>query len=191
MAAMRGIHERPEGLRYLPDLLGKAEERDLLGHLAGLDYGQVVLHGQAAKRVVRHYGVGYDFDSRGLVPGDPVPGWLEDLRGRCADILGRPVEDVAEVLASFYPPGATIGWHRDTPAFGDVLGVSLASTCVMRFQLGTGAERRVFEQPLEPRSGYVLAGPVRTRWQHHIPAVPEPRYSLTFRTIRRGWRPPG
>jgi DNA oxidative demethylase len=150
----------------------------------------VVLHGQAARRVVRHYGVGYDFDSRGVTPGDPVPGWLEPLRERCAALLDRPAVDLAEVLATFYRPGATIGWHRDAPAFGDVVGVSLGSACVMRFQLGTGAQRRVFEQPLPPRSAYVLTGPVRTRWQHSIPAVKEPRYSLTFRTLRRGWGPP-
>jgi hypothetical protein len=27
---------------------------------------------------------------------------------------------------------------------------------------GTGGERRVYEQPLAPRSGYVLSGPART-----------------------------
>jgi alkylated DNA repair dioxygenase AlkB len=29
------------------------------------------------------------------------------------------------VLVSYYPSGATIGWHRDAPVFGDVVGVSL------------------------------------------------------------------
>jgi alkylated DNA repair dioxygenase AlkB len=31
-----------------------------------------------------------------------------------------------------YPPGATIGWHRDAPAFETVIGVSLASACRLR-----------------------------------------------------------
>jgi alkylated DNA repair protein (DNA oxidative demethylase) len=84
-----------------------------------------------------------------------------------------------------YPVGATIGRHRDATVFGDVAGVSLGSACAMRFQRGTGAERRVYERELAPRSGYVLSGPVRNAWQHSIPAVPGERYSRTFRTLRR------
>jgi alkylated DNA repair dioxygenase AlkB len=145
----------------------------------------VRLHGQAARRVVRHYGVNYDYDSARTTPGEPVPGWLDGLRSRAAGLLDRAPADLAEVLVTRYPPGATIGWHRDAPAFGDVVGVSLASPCVMRFQRGTGEQRRVFEQALDPRSGYVLSGRSRTVWQHSIPAVPAERFSVTFRTLRR------
>ena len=71
-----------------------------------------------------------------------------------------------------------------------VLGVSLAGACVMRFRrTAAGGERRVFEQPLAPRSAYVLAGAARNLWQHSIPSVPEPRYSITFRSVRRSTRP--
>jgi alkylated DNA repair dioxygenase AlkB len=55
----------------------------------------------------------------------------------------------------------------------------------MRFQRGTGTARRVYEQPLAPRSAYVLAGSARSAWQHSIPAVPDLRYSITFRTLRQ------
>lgn len=184
---MRGIAEVPDGLRYLPGFLTVGEEDELLARLRGLDYGEVRMHGQVARRVVHHWGVGYRFDTRDLVPGEPLPGWLKQVRVRAAGLLVVPPDALAEALATWYPPGASIGWHRDAPAFGDVVGVSMGSPCVMRFQRGTGAERRVHEQLLEPRSAYVLSGPVRTRWQHHIPAVPESRWSLTFRTIRRGW----
>jgi DNA oxidative demethylase len=181
---MRGTVEQPAGLRYLPDLLNAAEEDALLGHLRTLDYAEVRMHGQVARRVVRHYGMNYDYDTARTTPGEPVPGWLEPLRSRCADLLRRTAADLAEVLVTRYPPGATIGWHRDAPAFGDVVGVSLGSACAMRFQRDTGDQRRVFEQPLQPRSGYVLAGPARTSWQHSIPAVPAERFSVTFRTLR-------
>ena len=184
---MRGIVAEPEGLRYLPELIDADEERRLLERLEHLDYSEVRLHGQVARRVVRHYGVGYAFESGAVSPGDPVPEWLAVVRERCAELLGRDAEALAEALVTRYPPGATIGWHRDAPAFGQVVGVSLASPCVMRFQHGTGAARRVFEQPLAPRSAYVLDGPARTRWQHSIPAVASTRYSLTFRTVRRAW----
>jgi alkylated DNA repair dioxygenase AlkB len=186
---MRGVVEEPEGLRYLPCFLAVGEERLLLEHLRRQDYGKVRLHGQVARRTVRHFGLGYAFDSGQLWPSDPAPEWLLDVRTRCAALLSREPEDLAEVLVTRYPPGATIGWHRDAPAFGDVIGVSLAARCRMRFQRGTGEARRVFEQVLEPKSAYVLSGPSRTVWQHSIPAVPQERFSLTLRTVRRGWRP--
>jgi DNA oxidative demethylase len=184
---MRGEVEEPEGLRYLPSFLTPTEEAELLAEMEGLDYGEVRMRGQVARRVVRHYGLSYAFETAALAPGEPVPEWLWGVREQCAGLLGRAAEELAEVLVTRYPPGATIGWHRDAPAFGDVVGVSLASACVMRFQRGKGEERRVFEQPLEPRSAYVLSGRSRTVWQHSIPPVASERYSLTFRTVRRGW----
>jgi DNA oxidative demethylase len=184
---MRGEVEEPEGLRYLPEFLSASEEDELLGHLSGLDYGEVRMRGQVARRVVRHYGLSYAFETAELAAGEPVPEWLMGVRERCAGLVAVEGAALAEVLVTRYPKGATIGWHRDAPAFGDVVGVSLASSCVMRFQRGKGEARRVFEQPLEPRSAYVLAGRSRTVWQHSIPAVEAERYSLTFRTVRRGW----
>ena len=83
-----------------------------------------------------------------------------------------------------YPEGSTIGWHRDAPAFGTVVGISLQGAARLRFQRGKGDDRRVWEVPLEPRSGYVLAGEARASWEHSIPAAPELRYSITFRTLR-------
>lgn len=185
MGRMRGEVEDPPGLRYVPDLLDEAEADELVEQLAGLRFGEVRMHGQVARRVVRHYGVRYAYDSAAITAGDPVPPWLEGVRERAADLLDRPADALAEVLVTRYPTGATIGWHRDAPVFGDVVGVSLASPCLLRFQRGTGAERRVYEQALAPRSGYVLSGAARNAWQHSIPAVPAERYSLTFRTLRR------
>ncbi len=182
---MRGVVEQPEGWRYLADALSAAAERRLLDRLVDLDYGEVRLHGQVARRVVRHYGMDYDFESARVTPGEPVPDWLHDARELAAELLSRPPEHLAEVLVTRYPPGAPIGWHRDAPPFGDVVGVSLASACEMRFQRGSGSDRRVFQAELEPRSAYVLTGRARTVWQHSIPAVAQERYSLTFRTLRR------
>jgi alkylated DNA repair dioxygenase AlkB len=94
-------------------------------------------------------------------------------------------EELAEILVQRYPPGATIGWHRDAPAFDIVVGISLGGSARLRFQRGKGEQRRVFEVALEPRSGYVLSGAARSSWQHSIPATKELRYSITFRTLRR------
>ena len=185
MGRMRGIWEQPHGLSYISDLVTASEEDQLLHRLAEDSYDEVRMHGQVTRRTVRHYGLSYDFDAAEIAPGDPIPGWLSGLRRRCAELLGVADEQLAECLLTRYPPGATIGWHRDAPMFGDVVGVSFGSACALRFQRGQGGRRRVFEQILEPRSAYVLTGPSRTAWQHSIPAVAEERYSITFRTLRR------
>ena len=185
MGRMRGIWERPHGLEYIPDVITAPEEERLLCRLAEHSYGEVRLHGQVARRTVRHYGMTYDFEAAEIAPGDPIPEFLSDIRRRCAELLGITDDRLAECLLTRYPPGATIGWHRDAPMFGDVVGVSLRSACLLRFQRGQGGQRRVFEQVLEPRSAYVLAGRSRSAWQHSIPAVTEERYSITFRTLRR------
>ena len=185
MGRMRGIWERPRGLAYIPDLVTAPEQERLLRRLATDSYGEVRMRGQVARRTVRHYGVSYDFEAAEIAPGDPIPPWLSSLRRRCAELLDIEDERLAECLLTRYPPGATIGWHRDAPMFGDVVGVSLGSACLLRFQRGQDDQRRVFEQVLEPRSAYVLTGPSRSAWQHSIPAVAEERYSITFRTLRR------
>src|SRR5262249_9741084 len=96
----------------------------------------------------------------------------------------RP-EDREETLVQRYPPGASIGWHRDAPAFGAVIGVSLLSACRMRFQRGSGKARQVAALDLPPRSVYVLDGPARTGWQHSLAPTRALRYSITFRTLRK------
>ena len=181
----RAPTERPEGLIYEPELLPAAEEAELLSTFEALEYDPIVIRGQAARRTARHYGLGYDYEAREPRPGDPIPDWLLPLRERCSLLAGHEPDELVEALVQRYPPGSTIGWHRDAPAFGTVIGVSLGSACRLRFQRGKSEERRVFELVLEPRSGYVLAGKARTSWQHSIPPTPDLRYSVTFRTLRR------
>jgi DNA oxidative demethylase len=186
---VRGVREQPEGLVYEPELLPAGEEAALLERLAALRFDPIVLHGQAARRTARHYGLGYDYQARTPQPGEPIPDWLEPARRLAGELAGHPPESLAEALVQRYPPGSTIGWHRDARAFGTVVGLSLAAECLLRFQRGKGAARRVWEVPLEPRSGYVLAGLARTSWQHSIPPTDALRYSITFRTLRRSSAP--
>jgi DNA oxidative demethylase len=181
----RSPSEEPSGLVLRPELLTVAEEADLLAVLGDLHFDPIVMHGQAARRTARHYGLGYDYESRTPQPGEPVPDWLLPVRERAADLAGEAPEELVEILVQRYPPGATIGWHRDAPAFDTVIGVSLAGSSRLRFQRGTGERRRVWEITLEPRSGYVLSGEARRSWQHSIPPTKELRYSITFRTLRR------
>jgi hypothetical protein len=110
---------------YRRDLVTADEEAELLGVLEELRFDPIVLHGQAARRTARHYGLGYDYEARTPLPGEPVPEWLEPVRERAAGLAGRGPAELVEALVQRYPEGSTIGWHRDAPAFGTVIGVSL------------------------------------------------------------------
>jgi DNA oxidative demethylase len=179
--------ELPEGLVYQPDLLSQPEAAQLLGILTSLEFHEIQMHGQVARRTARHYGIAYDYDNPARSEeGEPLPDWLLPVRDRIAQLARVEPEELVEALVQHYPPGAPIGWHRDAPKFGIVAGVSLASPARMRFQRGRGEKREVTEIVLEPRSAYVLTGKSRWSWQHSIPPAKEDRYSITFRTLRRG-----
>jgi DNA oxidative demethylase len=180
----------PNGLVYKPDLITEAEERQVLGVLEAMELHTVTMHGRTARRTVRHFGLDYRYESWELVPTDPLPDDLAWLRERAGSLAGLDPGELVQILVSKYPPGATIGWHRDAPMFGaKVVGVSFAAACRMRFQRGKGDARQVAEVTLEPRSAYVLAGAARFAWQHSIPATKALRYSITFRTLKRSQRP--
>jgi alkylated DNA repair dioxygenase AlkB len=181
----RAPSEEPEGLVYRPDVLTAEEEAALLDVLEGLRFDPIVIRGQAARRTARHYGLDYDYESRTPLPGQQVPDWLLPVRARAAELAGVEPDELVEILVQRYPPGSTIGWHRDAPAFGTVVGLSLGAPARLRFQRGKRERRRAWEIVVEPRSGYVLAGEARTSWEHSIPATKELRHSITFRTLRR------
>ena len=175
----------PDGLTHVPGFLAEAEERGVLAVLEAFDLYPYVLHDTPSRRLVRSFGLARVAGAYDVAPAEPIPVELEWLRERSARLMGREPADLVQLLVTRYPPGAGIGWHRDAPQFGDVSGISLLTACRMRFRRGRARAWETAELTLAPRSGYVLSGPARTQWQHHIPAVTEERWSLTFRTLRR------
>jgi DNA oxidative demethylase len=161
------------------------EEHELLERFAALPFEPIVMKGVVARRTAIRYGMSYDYDRRVARPGaEPFPDWLLPIRDRSARLAELPGEALVQVLIQRYPEGAPIGWHRDSPSFEVVVGLSLLSPARMRFRRGTGADRVQYEIPLEPRSAYVLAGEVRWSWEHHVPPAKALRYSITFRSLR-------
>jgi alkylated DNA repair dioxygenase AlkB len=175
-----------EGLTYVEDFVTPEEERVLLELIEPLDFRTIEMRGQIARRRVRHFGLGYDYDRGDLAAVEPLPEGLEWLRERAAALIEREPEDLVQILVSRYPEGAGIGWHRDAPMFGSrIVGVSLRAPARMRFQRTVKGEREVAAVELAPRSAYVLSGKARWSWQHSIPPGKELRYSVTFRTLKR------
>ena len=182
--------ELPEGFVYQAEFISNDEEKMLLDAIKQIEFGEVRMHGVIAKRRVAHYGRGYEYNSAGLTEAAPIPGFLLPLRERVASFAGRAPDEFAEALVTDYPEGAPIGWHRDAPPFDIIVGVTLLSDCTMHFRpwppAKKGATRAKATQLLERRSAYILRGPSRTQWQHHIPPTKTRRISVTFRTLRRG-----
>lgn len=182
---MRGEFQEPAGLRYFPNFIDVEEEKNLLQFVEKQEFEAVILHGQAAKRTVKHYGYHYDYQKVTLEEGDPFPKELQRLAKKCAILADIPEEKIVQCLISNYPPKSTIGWHVDKFIFGSkIFGISLLSACLMRFQRSTPNQRFVYEIELEPRSLYILSGEARYKWQHSIPPTPSIRYSITFRTLK-------
>jgi alkylated DNA repair dioxygenase AlkB len=175
----------PPGFRYVPEFIDAGEEARLLEALATVEFSDVAMRGQIARRRTAHFGWVYGYESWRIEPGPPLPSAFHPLRGKAAALIDVAEEALAEVLITTYPAGAGIGWHRDAPQFGVVIGISLLSPCRFRFQRGSGDARETTAIELAPRSAYVLDGEARSGWQHAIPPTKAPRYSITFRTLRR------
>jgi hypothetical protein len=94
----RAPTEEPQGLVYRPDLISPDEEAELLERFEALRFEPIVMHGQAAKRTARHYGLDYDYESRTPKPGEPMPEWLEPSRRRAAELAGHAPEELVEIL---------------------------------------------------------------------------------------------
>lgn len=180
----------PDGFAYRDECLSVAEEAELVAHISQIAFAAFEMRGVVARRRVSFYGASYDL---GDGPSPPIPEFLRPVRARLAEWAGLAPEAFAMALINEYTTGAPIGWHRDAPQYDITAGVSLLSSCRMRFrpylppqQAASNTVRRVttHEITLERRSGYIIGGESRSGYEHSIPAVSALRYSITFRSLR-------
>lgn len=174
----------PEGFLYQSGLIDAAQECALISELERLSFTAFQFHGFEGKRRVVSFGWRYDFNGGGLQESGGIPSFLLPVRQSAAASFKLDASALQQVLLTHYPAGATLGWHKDRPVFQDVVGISLLSPCKVRFRRKAAAGWERQSLVLEPRSAYVLQGPARMEWEHSIPAVPEQRYSITFRSMR-------
>jgi len=175
----------PEGFRYQPELISRADEDILLEQLHTLPFRDFEFHGFTGKRRVVSFGWKYDYTERQLNKVEDIAPFLIPLREQAAAFAGVQPSALQHALVTEYSPGAGIGWHRDKAEFGIVIGVSLVSACAFRLRrkLADGKWER-FTLTAQPRSAYLMSGPSRTEWEHSIPGVDALRYSITFRNLR-------
>jgi alkylated DNA repair dioxygenase AlkB len=188
MAASPSLFERdlPPGFHYREDFITDADERVLLEEIADVAFADFEMRGVVARRRVAFFGQSYDRTAAG-----PLPAFLLPLRARIAQWSGVDSDAFAMALLNEYRPGTPIGWHRDAPQYDIIAGISLLSACRMKFRryrspsAPTSARRTAtHEIGLDRRSAYLMTGESRRAYEHHIPAVGQLRYSVTFRTLR-------
>jgi alkylated DNA repair dioxygenase AlkB len=181
-------HDLPPGFHYREGFIADADERSLLDAIADVSFAEFEMRGVVARRRVAFFGQSYDRAAAG-----PLPAFLLPLRDRIARWAGVDSEAFAMALINEYRPGSPIGWHRDAPQYDIIAGVSLLSTCRMKFRpyrSPTSTDpmplRRsaTHEIVLARRSAYLMTRESRNAYEHHIPPVAELRYSVTFRTLR-------
>ena len=174
----------PAGLVYRPEFITPEEEQTLIAAMAGLPFRPFEFQGFLGKRETVSFGWSYRFDGSGLAPAEPIPDWLLPLRARAADFAGLEAEALEHALLIRYGEGAGLGWHRDRPVFGDVIGISLLAPAPLRFRRRQVEKWERFTLTAEPRSAYLLRGEARTAWEHSLAPVAALRYSVTFRTLK-------
>lgn len=179
------VQRVPEGFQYAPEVVTPDDEQRLIGRFADLPFKAFEFRGFEGKRRVVSYGWRYDFSKQKVERADEIPDFLLPFRELGARFAGLDPERLEQISVIEYSPGSAIGWHRDRPQFGDVVGISLASATRFRFrrEKSDGKWDRI-NLTVAPRSIYLLRGPARDTWQHSIPPVATLRYSITMRTFR-------
>lgn len=171
------------GLTTHHDLISLAEERMLIDRIDATDLSPFRFQGWTGKRLTTSFGWSYDFEMGRPKDAPPIPDWLRPFRDRAASFAGLDGDALIQALMIRYDPGAGIGWHRDRPIYGHVLGISLGEPAVMRFRKRRADGFDRVSVPLDPRAAYHMSGPARYDWEHSIAPLTRPRWSITFRSV--------
>ena len=171
------------GLAYHDELIDGSAEARLSAAIEALDLSPFKFQGWTGKRLTKTFGWRYDFDDRSFAAVDPIPDWLLPLRDKAGKFGCVEPSDFVHALVTRYDPGAGIGWHRDRPQFGKVVGITLGGRATLRFRQRSGTGFRRASLELSRRSAYLLSGEVREQWEHGIAGHEERRFSITFRTL--------
>jgi len=163
------------GFDYWADVLSAPEQAALVAALQTLAFKPYEHLGYLGHRRIAAFDRGGD--------GAGWPAFLSTLMARLAGRLDLNGAAFVQVLVNEYAPGAGIGWHRDRPVYGEILGLSLLAPCVMRLRRRQGAGFLRRNAALASGSVYRLSGEARAAWEHSITPMTALRYSITFRTL--------
>ena len=180
----------PDGFIYQPNFLSEAEEQDLIGKIQNIQLTPFKYYQFTGKRRTASFGWQYEFGESDITAAPEIPVFLLPLRMRAGRLFNIDANSLVQTSIIEYSTGSPIGWHRDIPHVGIVVGISLGGVCRMRFRKYSRARStkrnrdEIVSIELEPRSIYLMSGASREIWQHSIPPVKQLRYSIIMRTTR-------
>lgn len=196
---MRGVNcpslfeappKAPDGFIYQQNFISEPEEQELIREIQKLHLTPFKYYQFTGKRRTVSFGWQYEFGDSEITTAPDVPAFLLPIRSRAGSLFNIEPKSLAQTSIIEYSTGSPIGWHRDVPHFGVIVGISLGAACRMRFRkysrLRAKNSKRdeLLSIELQPRSIYLMSGAARELWQHSIPPVKELRYSIMMRTLR-------
>jgi alkylated DNA repair dioxygenase AlkB len=180
----------PDGFIYHPNFVSEAEAHELIGQIRKLNLTPFKYYQFTGKRRTASFGWQYEFGAREITTASDMPAFLLPIRTRAGDLFNIDPNSLVQTSIIEYSTGSPIGWHRDIPHFGVVLGISLGAACRMRFRKYSRGRSKnlnrdeILSIELQSRSIYLMSGASREIWQHSIPPVKELRYAIMMRTLR-------
>ncbi|MER3562556.1 alpha-ketoglutarate-dependent dioxygenase AlkB [Klebsiella pneumoniae] len=175
------------GLIYQADFLTPEEEKGLLEIIATLPLMPARYKEYESKVRILSFGGLNDFNTHTVKPSPALDARLVPLRNRVADWLKIEHGAISHLLVTEYLPGTQLGWHRDVPVYETIVGISLGNPATIRFRPWPPdvlTSRRKVSLEVMPRSIYKLDGEALWGWQHAVPPVKYPRWSITLRVNR-------
>ena len=182
----------PDGFVYHPDFISEAEEQELIGEIQKVHLTPFRYYQFTGKRRTASFGWQYEFGASDITTAPEIPAFILPLRARAGTLFNMDPNSLVQTSFIEYSHGSPIGWHRDIPQFGVVVGISLGAACRMKFRKYRRARSKqlnrdeILSIELQPRSIYLMSGAAREIWQHSIPPVKSLRYSIMMRTLRAG-----
>ena len=167
-----------------------AEEQELIEEIQKVQLEPFKYYQFTGKRRTASFGWQYEFGASEITAAPEMPPFLLPLRVRAGKVFNIDPNSLVQTSIIEYSTGSPIGWHRDIPQFGVVVGISLGAACRMKFRKYSRVRPKkvdrneVLSIELQPRSIYLMSEAAREIWQHSIPPVKQLRYAIMMRTLR-------
>jgi|SRR5687768_436917 alkylated DNA repair dioxygenase AlkB len=180
----------PDGFLYRKNFISAAEEQELIEEIQKVQLEPFKYYQFTGKRRTASFGWQYEFGASEITAAPEMPPFLLPLRVRAGKVFNIDPNSLVQTSIIEYSTGSPIGWHRDIPQFGVVVGISLGAACRMKFRKYSRVRPKkvdrneVLSIELQPRSIYLMSEAAREIWQHSIPPVKQLRYAIMMRTLR-------
>ena len=180
----------PDGFVYRENFISEAEEQELIQEIQKVHLEPFKYYQFTGKRRTASFGWQYQFGASEVTAAPELPPFLLSVRKRAGNVFNIDPNTLIQASIIEYSTGSPIGWHRDIPHFGVVIGISLGAACRMRFRKYSRVRTKqltrdeVLSIELQPRSIYLMSGASRESWQHSIPPVKQLRHAIMMRTLR-------